>query len=409
MKIEAIRVGGYANIGNTLLRPEDISAVIAPNGYGKSNLMRAISFGMMYLQADAEKRQQMLHDTQACPINVKMLRAPFHIELQGQTWLGDETWHFAYKMVLHWATETEDGYVEREHLLVKREGEQRMRKLMLREQSDIFMMQSSATGRCNREMKIDADMPAIAKMATTDDTYLQALIREVATLSIPNMNTLDNPESYFATDGRGIRLLGGMTISEYLYRLRETDGQTYAVLEDGIRQLIPNIVSFEPVQVTLGDGLSRIYDIRIVEQYNVGATSIRFLSSGSKRMVFLFTLCVAADKQGIPMMMLEEPENSVHPRMMENLLLAMHGYAPNCKILLTSHSPYLMRYLGEKQMYFGLPTSDGIARFERIRPNKLRYLQRYAGQLELTLGEFMFDFMLDMDEKIDEVEIYFGE
>jgi len=94
---------------------------------------------------------------------------------------------------------------------------------------------------------------------------------------------------------------------------------------------------------------------------------------------------------------------------MENLLLAMRGYAEQCQILITSHSPYLMRYLGEKQMYFGLPNKDGVARFSRIRPSKLKALRRNAGEMELTLGEYMFDFMLDMEDQQEDIAEYFGE
>lgn len=49
------------------------------------------------------------------------------------------------------------------------------------------------------------------------------------------------------------------------------------------------------------------------------------------------------------------------------------------------------------QMYFGVPGRDGLARFERVNASRLKQLYRYAGDLELTFGEFMFDFMLDMD------------
>ena len=107
------------------------------------------------------------------------------------------------------------------------------------------------------------------------------------------------------------------------------------------------------------------------------------------------------------MIMLEELENSVHPRMMENLLLTMQNYAEDTKILMTSHSPYLMRYLQASQMYFGLPKHDGLAHFAQVKPSKLKYLYKYAGDMELTFGEFMFDFMLDVEDDSEKLEKFF--
>ena len=106
--------------------------------------------------------------------------------------------------------------------------------------------------------------------------------------------------------------------------------------------------------------------------------------------------------------MMEEPENSVHPRLMENLLLMLREYASGTAILMTSHSPYLMRYLDAGQMYFGVPGSEGLARFERVNASRLKQLYRYAGDLELTFGEFMFDFMLDMEDDDEKVAHYFS-
>ena len=107
--------------------------------------------------------------------------------------------------------------------------------------------------------------------------------------------------------------------------------------------------------------------------------------------------------------MLEEPENSVHPHLMENLILAMQNYASDTKILITSHSPYLMRHLQPQQMYFGLPSKDGTAHFARVIPSKEKALYRYAGDLELTFGEFMFDFMLDLEGDANKAKNFFAE
>ena len=55
----------------------------------------------------------------------------------------------------------------------------------------------------------------------------------------------------------------------------------------------------------------------------------------------------------------------------------------------------------------GLPMHDGLAHFSKVNPSKLKYLYKYAGDMELTFGEFMFDFMLDMENDSEKLTSFF--
>lgn len=46
MEIEGFRIEGFANIERVNLKVGEQNALIAPNGYGKSNVLRAIEFGV---------------------------------------------------------------------------------------------------------------------------------------------------------------------------------------------------------------------------------------------------------------------------------------------------------------------------------------------------------------------------
>jgi len=42
-----------------------------------------------------------------------------------------------------------------------------------------------------------------------------------------------------------------------------------------------------------------------------------------------------------------------------------------------------------------------------VDPSKLKFLYKYAGDMELTFGEFMFDFMLDVENDNEKLDKYF--
>lgn len=385
----------------------EINALIAPNGYGKSNVLHAIEFGIRFLTAEDTERQQMMR-SRWLPINMNMQSQNFSFGIMGSLEMEGEEFVFAYDYNFVWAKGGDEGRIISESLKIKRSIDQRFRQMINRQQTDECLIVPSASGRCNKPFVVSASQLALSAIARSSMMYLYSTAMQVFGIKIPNLETLDNPESYFSVGGgKGVGMLGGMTLSEYLYQLKQSDDDNYAILKDGLMQLLPNITEFTPEVITLPGGQRKIYDVKIKERFCAQPTTILQLSSGSKRIIFLVTLCIAARKQSIPMIMLEEPENSVHPRMMENLLHTLQSYASDTKILMTSHSPYLMRYLQPSQMYFGLPKNDGLAHFTQIAPSKLKYLYKYAGEMELTIGEFMFDFMLDMESEHEKMDQFF--
>ena len=406
MIIDSLIIEGFSNIDHIRLDVGEINALIAPNGYGKSNVLSAISFGLTLLKASDETRSQML-SSRFLPINVSMQGKNFHFEIHSHIERNGRIEMVQYGYECKWAEGVIPGYVLSEWFKIKGTEEQRFRQLVNRRNGYSCLIVPSATARCNKSFAVTPKQIALTMIAS-GNLFLSDLAKQICNIGIPNLQSLDNPETYFSVEGgQGISLLNGMTLSEYIYRMKETDADSFSILSDGIKQLISGVISFEPNEITLGDGRSKIYDIRVQEEFNSMPTSIRLLSSGSKRMIFLFTLCMAAQKQDIPMIMVEEPENSVHPKLMENLLLTLQAYASNTKILMTSHSPYLMRYMQPEQMYFGIPKHDGLAHFAKVNPSKLKYLYKYAGDMELTFGEFMFDFMLDMENDSEKLASFF--
>ena len=108
MVIDSVEIGGFANILDVKVVLDDVTALIAPNGYGKSNVLRALEFGSRFIGASETERERMMGQENVMPINRSMLRQDFSMEICGKS--GD-VWFEYYekedrKMLYMWRDAT---------------------------------------------------------------------------------------------------------------------------------------------------------------------------------------------------------------------------------------------------------------------------------------------------------------
>jgi predicted ATPase len=103
---------------------------------------------------------------------------------------------------------------------------------------------------------------------------------------------------------------------------------------------------------------------------------------------------------------IEEPENSLNPRLLQHFLIVLSAFAKDVKIIITSHSPYLINYINPSNIYIGVPNINGVASFSKIKEKAINKIMNDANNLDLRVGDYIFDLMSGDQDDIDTLYKY---
>ena len=318
MKLNKIKISGIFNLKDVEITLDDLSALIAPNNYGKSNVLQAIDFGVFFMEASSKRKSSCMRNRSLIPINTALEGAPFTFELEGEFCDGEKPYSFIYGYSFEWLKTSKDDAGARivgEYLKMKSDDDMKFRSYINRENTDIACYLASPTGRCSKQLSVDNNMLALNKLANFDDLFYINAIRQLNKLDVREIGTLQHPDSLFnmiAPDDDvnelNLEYPKEEKIGYYLNSLKELAPDKYELLKDVVTGLLVTIEDFEPVQIDLRKDKEEkgskdlpfrlpeiFYDVRVKERYNNQYTSINRISSGSKKIFFILTLVIAAE------------------------------------------------------------------------------------------------------------------
>ena len=398
MEIRKISISGFCNIEQFDLNLMEFNALIAPNNYGKSNVLEGIRFAFQFIDTIEEERKRMMSDPSFIPINIVTSGKPFRFGIDLAKGNGDDEVKYSYFFSFEWARNngTDGCFITEESLYEYSKEYRRSHTIIKRTKDDGGLYLPSVTGRCNKKANAGSAQLVIDILNTNDNLFYKEVITVLKTLGI-NM---------VETSGFDKQIL-----CRFIYNLKKQEIERYSLFEDAVTHIVPNIKSITPTCSQLGlttvDVPYRIedtiYDMRINEKTNNQDISISRLSSGSRRIITILAEIVKAEMNGSSLICIEELENSVHPKLLENMILMVQSFAEGITVITTSHSPYLVRYLKSRHLTFGLPTNEGVASFHKIRPTKVKTVVKRASAMDMTLGEYMFDLMLGLKPDSEEI------
>lgn len=394
MKLTKINLSGFCNVKDFHMDLMDLNALVAPNNYGKSNVLAGIEFAMLFISSSEAKRIEMMSDIAYIPINNSTSSLPFRFSIEG-VMNADEANEtvISYSFEFCWKKSNGEGLaITSEFLSIISPDNKRPRTIIKRDSSEEGMYVPSAAGRCNKVCKTNERQLVVNLLGNNEGLFYQAVLSEINNIHL----NIVKPSGFDKE-----------ALCRFIYHLKEDAPDKYSLLEDFALQIVDNMTSIRPVRTVIGEENPNvpfrvedaIYDIRIKEKCNNQDISVSRLSSGSRRIIMIISEIIKAEMSGSSLICIEELENSVHPKLLENIVLLVQSFAEGVRIITTSHSPYLVRYLHSKQLSFGLPSKEGVTSFHKVRSTMVKRIMRSASSMDMTLGEYMFELMLNMDEE----------
>ena len=424
VSLNKVKIKGFGNIGEVNLNLQQITALLAPNNYGKSNVLESLLFGLSFIQQTTQTRQRMMGFEPYISVNKYIAGNPFVFEIEGKF---NENTDFQYGYSFEWRrnrnidSTSPNGVIIGEFLKIKNNtgDKPKFSTLVNRTSPSTTKYTPSQTGRCDKELAIDENDLALNKLSNFDDLFYHQHIQSIKNIRIIDADYLSDPRTFFSfrmiRDDKHQYLEGG-PIATYLYTLKREHSDLFSLLMSAVTLLIPTIESIEPVVVSANNlqvdddapfELSNQYDIIVKEKHNNQQTSFSYLSTGSMKLLYLLTTIVRANLEGIQLLLVEELENSIHPSLLQSLLSVMKDFLGSTKLLFTCHSPNLVKHMSAPQLYIGLPSNKGVVDFRTIKPSKVKSVLQIAGAGDMTLGEYLFDLMLDAESDPDIINHFF--
>lgn len=426
MKINRVKVSGFRNIDETELIFNDIIALVSLNNYGKSNLLKAINFGIKFISSTEKDKKRMMSAQNVLPLNKLLDSKQYSIEFECETTIENEKYHLIYGFEFIWIRNDKTGQkIIKEELKVKDQNSTKYTSYINRD-SEKALYKSSPQGRCSTKLKINSDQLIINKLKAFDDLFYIEIIKRINEINIYiegnlNTNILYSEELLLRTDIEEFDLSNQMNIPRVIYSLKTKYKDKYELLMSSFKQLFPQIqeinvkaISIEKnKQMSIPEGVpyklpDEVYTLYVIDRNLNQPINFNNISDGAKRILLHLTSILIADIKEYSLIAIEEPENSIHPALLQSYLRVISQLKGDCNIILTSHSPYLLQYISPSQIYIGIPYKNGIAKFNKIKTTMEKTVINTAETFDMSTSDYIFDLLNGDDEDILELKKFIG-
>ena len=419
MKIQAVVIDGFKNLSNVKIRFDNITALVALNNFGKSNVLSAIDFGIAFIKAGLEEKQSMMANSNLIPLNKLMLGRNYKYEMEVSTEIQSQEFIVKYGFEFNWRDSAQkEPQIVAEYLKVKEnDNGKKFTQLINRLDSRAFY-KSSETGRCSSKINVEPAELVINKLRAFDGIYYYEIIKKLNNMKIYMEDNLD-PRSFYLPDpiirkGLESEMINADNLPRIIFFLKTQYSSKFELLKEVFLQLFPYIedviVEQFSLNGTVGDQIpddapfafSKYIYVLLVKDCNLSNTiNFEYMSDGAKRVFMILTKIIVSGISNVSLIAIEEPENSVHPGLFQTYIRIINQLLDDCKVIITSHSPYIVSYLDPAWIHVGLQKNPGVAKFYSFKKSGQKQLQSDAAQFNMGMGDYLFSLLSDSDDSLN--------
>lgn len=420
MKIQAVVIDGFKNLSNVKIRFDNITALVALNNFGKSNVLSAIDFGIAFIKANGENKRLMMANSNFIPMNTTMLGRNYKYEMEVSAEIDSVEYMVRYGFEFEWKDSIDKNpKIVWESLKVKLNEKGQKYTQLISRTVDNALYRRAETGRCSSKINVEPSELVVNKLMAFDDIYYYGIIKRLNNLKIYMENNLD-ARSFYRPDpiirkGLENEMVNADNLPRIIYNLKTQYPDRFELLKDVYTQLFPDIEDVLVKQIPINGSnennisdevpfiFSKFIHVLYVKDRNL-SNSINFasMSDGAKRVFMILTKIIVSNVSNVSLIAIEEPENSVHPGLFQAYIRIISQLLDDCKVIITSHSPYVVSYLDPAWIHVGIHKTPGVAEFFSFKKSGAKQLQNDAVRFDMGMGDYLFSILSDSDDSLVE-------
>jgi len=362
MKIQAVLIDGFKNLSDVKITFDNITALVALNNFGKSNVLSGIDFGLAFIKASIDDKMEMMANSNLIPINQSMQGRNYKFEVEMVTEEAEQEYRVQYGYEFSWqCDEDEVPEIVSEYLRIKLDDKGQKYTQLINRTKDAALYKRSETGRCSSKIKVDASELVVNKLRAYDDLYYTEIIKKLNSMRMYMENNLD-AKSFYQPDpiirkGFENEMINADNLPRIIFNLKKQAPDKFELLKDVYFQLFPDIedVIVKSFKINASENeqfpedapfifTNSIYVLFVKDKNLANPVNFSMMSDGAKRVFMILTKIIVSSVNNISLVAIEEPENSVHPGLFQAYIQIISQLLDDCKVIITSHSPYVISY-----------------------------------------------------------------